>query len=59
MLWLNRPFAGRDIALTVVNDDGVTVAMVTVRTDEDEVTVHVRRTQEGPLVRFKRSVTTE
>jgi hypothetical protein len=59
MLWLNRPFAGRSISLTIVNEHGATVAVVSVHPEDDEVEIHVRRTQEGPQVRFKRSVTTQ
>jgi len=52
MLWLNRPRASRDISLQVVNDDGLVVAVVLVRTSSEEVNIELQRIEGDPRVVF-------
>ena len=43
MLWLNRPRASRDMSIEIVNDDGTTVAVVSIRTSREEVQIELER----------------
>lgn len=51
MLWLNRPYAGQQSEIRVVEEDGTEVAIVIVRTEQG-LEIEVQRLENDPQVTF-------